>query len=170
MTLADYPPLNASLNALSTVFISAGWLCIRAERKLAHIVCMSVAIVTSSAFLTCYLIFHYSIRGSIRFTDHSAARPIYFVLLITHIMLAFTTVPLVICTVIPALRARWLAHRRIARYTMPIWLYVSVTGVIVYFMLYQWFPSDEIKTKLAPAAVHDSWQLLPADNEAPAAR
>lgn len=156
MQLADFPPLNASLNALSTVFITAGWLFIRAERKVAHAVCMSVAVVTSSAFLTCYLIYHFSIRGSIRFTDTSIARPIYYVLLLTHVLLAFTTLPLVIATVIPAVRARWAAHRRIARWTMPIWLYVSVTGVIVYFMLYKWFPSDEIKTKLAPRSAEIS--------------
>jgi putative membrane protein len=149
MTVADFPALNATLNALSTAFIAAGWWLIRNERKTPHIACMVSAIITSSAFLTCYLIYHAKV-GSIRFTDHSIARPIYYFLLITHVVLAFAVAPLVTASVIPALRARWDKHRRISRWTMPIWLYVSVTGVIVYFMLYRWFPSDEIKTRLTP--------------------
>ena len=151
MTIADLPALNASLNGLSTLFIAAGWVCILREKKVAHAACMGLAVVTSAAFLTCYLIYHAKV-GSIRFTDHSVARPIYFFLLITHIMLAFATVPLVAAAIAPALRARWASHRRVTRWTLPVWLYVSVTGVIVYFMLYQWFPSDEIRTKLRPMA------------------
>lgn len=147
MTVAELPAINASLNGLSTLFITAGWICILRERKVAHATCMGLAILTSSAFLTCYLIYHAKV-GSIRFTDQSLARPIYFALLLTHVVLAFATVPLVIAAVVPALRAQWGTHRRVTRLTLPVWLYVSVTGVIVYFMLYQWFPSDEIRTKL----------------------
>ena len=153
MTIAEYPALNATLNAASTVFIAAGWALIRRERKLAHITCMCAAIVTSSAFLTCYLYFHYHVPGgSIHFDyPNAVAKWVYFPLLITHVMLAFAVVPLVVSSVVPALRQRWGAHRAVSAYTMPIWLYVSVTGVIVYLMLYKWFPSTEIESKLHPA-------------------
>lgn len=157
MTIAEYPALNATLNAASTLFIAAGWAFARRELKLAHITCMCAAIVTSSAFLACYLYFHYHVPGgSIHFDypdkEHpSAWRWVYFPLLITHVMLAFAVVPLVVSSVIPAWRQRWGAHRAVSAYTMPIWLYVSVTGVIVYLMLYKWFPSTEIETKLHPA-------------------
>ncbi len=137
MTLADFPALNASLNALSTVFIATGWALIRQERKTAHVACMCAAMVTSSGFLACYLWFHFHVPGgSIHFDYPDPAHPgpwrwVYYPLLITHVLLAFS----------------------VSAYTMPIWLYVSVTGVIVYMMLYQWFPSSEIRTKLhaAPA-------------------
>ncbi len=152
MTLAEFPALNATLNGLSTVFIASGWTLIRRERKRAHIACMCAAVLTSSAFLSCYLYFHYHVPGgSIHFDyPNATAKWVYFPLLITHVTLAFAVVPLVVCSVIPALRARWGKHRAVSAYTMPIWLYVSVTGVIVYFMLYQWFPSGEIQTKLHP--------------------
>lgn len=152
MTLADFPAFNASLNGLSTLFIGAGWVLIRRERKAAHIACMSAATVTSTAFLASYLYFHYHVPGgSIHFDYPSVgAKWVYFPLLITHVTLAFAVVPLVVSSVVPALRARWGAHRAVSAYTMPIWLYVSVTGVLVYFMLYRWFPSGEIETKLHP--------------------
>jgi uncharacterized membrane protein YozB (DUF420 family) len=91
-------------------------------------------------------------EGSVKFTAGGWVRPVYYVILITHLILAFTILPLVIITVIPALRGRFDRHRRIGRFTMPIWLYVSITGVIVYFMLYQWYPSthfDELKKRYA---------------------
>ena len=153
MTLADFPALNATLNGLSTVFIAVGWTFISRQRQRPHIVCMISATVTSAAFLACYLYYHFTLKGmSIHFTYPGPVRWIYYTLLITHIMLAFAVVPLVTAAYIPAVRQRWESHRRIGKITMPIWLYVSVTGVIVYFMLYQWFPSDEIKTKLQPHA------------------
>ena len=98
---------------------------------------MITALISSSAFLVSYLIYH-AHAGSVRFTAAGLVRPIYFTILLTHVLLAFTILPLVIITVVPALRRRWDKHRRMGRWTMPIWLYVSVTGVIVYFMLYQW--------------------------------
>ncbi len=152
MTIAEFPALNATLNGASTLFIAAGWALVRRELKTAHIVCMCAAIVTSSAFLACYLYFHYHVPGgSIHFDyPNAAAKWVYFPLLITHVMLAFGVVPLVAASVVPALRQRWGAHRAVSAYTMPIWLYVSVTGVIVYLMLYRWFPSSEIETKLHP--------------------
>ena len=151
MTLADFPALNATLNGLSTVFIATGWTLIRAQRQVAHAVCMILATITSSVFLSCYLYYHFTLHGmSIHFTYPGVVKWVYYVLLLTHVLLAFTVPPLVISTLVPALRRRWASHRRMGRWTMPIWLYVSVTGVIVYMMLYQWFPSDEIKTKLGP--------------------
>jgi putative membrane protein len=101
---------------------------------------MSVALITSALFLTCYLIYHFNVVGVTRFTHPGWPKAIYFFILLTHIPLAALTLPLVILTIIPALRARYDKHRRIAKWTMPIWLYVSVTGVLVYLMLYVWFP------------------------------
>jgi putative membrane protein len=142
MTLQDLPALNASLNALSTFFIVVGLILIKADRKQAHIVAMSAALVTSALFLTSYLIYHFNVTGVTRFTHPGWPRRIYFFILLTHIPLAAITVPLVLLTIIPALRARYDAHRRIARWTWPIWLYVSVTGVLVYLMLYVWYPAS----------------------------
>jgi putative membrane protein len=146
MNVFDLPPVNATLNGLSTCFIIAGWTAIRMERKLTHIACMLTALVFSTAFLACYLTYHFGLlsavgEGSVRFTHEGWVRPLYYGILIPHVLLAFTILPLVIITVIPALRARFAWHRKMGRFTMPIWLYVSITGVIVYFMLYQWFPS-----------------------------
>jgi uncharacterized membrane protein YozB (DUF420 family) len=155
MNVFDLPPVNASLNGLSTCLIAIGWTAIRREHKRLHIVCMVTALVCSTAFLACYLTYHFGMmravgEGSVRFTAEGWVRPVYYVILISHLLLAFTILPLVIITVVPALRARFDRHRRIGRFTMPIWLYVSVTGVIVYFMLYQWYPSthfDELKKR-----------------------
>ena len=146
MTVSDLPALNASLNALSTVFISAGWLLIRRGHWRQHIACMITAVLTSAAFLASYLTYHW-LRGgqSTRFAGTGLIRPIYFTILISHILLAFAILPLVIMTLLPAFRRAWEKHTRLGRWTMPIWLYVSVTGVLVYFMLYQWFPSASIR-------------------------
>ncbi len=141
MTISDLPALNASLNALSTVFISAGWYLIRRGHWRQHIACMIASVITSTVFLASYLTYHYARGGkSTLFSGQGIIRPIYFTILITHIFLAFTILPLVIITLVPVFRRRWDKHRRIGRWTMPIWLYVSVTGVLVYFMLYRWFP------------------------------
>jgi putative membrane protein len=142
MTLQELPALNASLNALSTFFIVVGLILIKADRKQAHILAMSAALVTSTLFLTSYLIYHFNVTGVTRFTHPGWPRRIYFFILLTHIPLAAINVPLVLLTIIPALRARYDAHRRIARWTWPIWLYVSVTGVLVYLMLYVWYPAS----------------------------
>jgi putative membrane protein len=155
MNVFDLPPVNALLNALSTCFIAAGWVAILRDRKWTHITCMLTALVCSTIFLTCYLTYHFVLlsavgEGSVKFTTEGWVRPVYYVILITHLILAFTILPLVTITVIPALRARFDRHRRMGRFTMPIWLYVSVSGVIVYFMLYQWYPSthfDELKLR-----------------------
>jgi putative membrane protein len=97
-------------------------------------------VVTSTIFLACYLTYHFTVRIMTKFPPLGWIQKFYYVMLTSHILLAFVTLPLVILTLIPALRARYDKHRRIARWTMPIWLYVSVTGVLVYMMLYQWFP------------------------------
>ena len=106
---------------------------------------MITAFVSSTFFLAGYLIYHAHVgEKSIRFTAPGYRAPIYFPMLISHILLAFVTLPLVILTLIPVFRRRWDKHRRIARWTMPIWLYVSVTGVLVYLMLYKWFPPPSL--------------------------
>ncbi len=141
MTVNDLPALNASLNALSTVFIVAGLIAIKSDRKIAHISAMVSALVTSTAFLASYLTYHWMKAGVVtKFTEPGWPKVTYFIILFTHIPLAALTLPLVFLTVIPALRARYDRHRRWAKITFPVWLYVSVTGVLVYFMLYVWFP------------------------------
>lgn len=141
MTTADLPAINASLNALATAFIVLGLCFIKGERKLAHIVCMVAALVSSAAFLTCYLIYHYAKAGHVTHFTHSGwPKTLYFIILGTHTPLAVGVLPFIILAVVRALQARYDAHRKWARIAAPIWLYVSVTGVLVYLMLYVWFP------------------------------
>jgi uncharacterized membrane protein YozB (DUF420 family) len=141
MTVQDLPAVNASLNALSTVFILAGITFIKNEMKQAHILSMLAALVTSTAFLACYLTYHYFKAGHVTYFTHPGwPKTLYMLILWTHIPLAALTVPLVIMTITPAFQARYDKHRRMAKWTFPIWLYVSVTGVLVYLMLYVWFP------------------------------
>ena len=139
MAISDLPAINASFNAISTVFISLGWWLIRRGFWRQHIACMITALVSSSLFLAGYLVYHAQI-GEKSSGYSGLIAWFYFPLLISHILLAFVTLPLVIATLIPVFRRRWDKHRRIAKWTMPIWLYVSVTGVLVYLLLYQWFP------------------------------
>ena len=144
MGIYDLPAVNATLNGISTMFIIGGLVCIKAGKKRGHIACMASALLTSAAFLACYLVYHYY-AGSVKFTyEGSVVRTIYFALLISHIILAALILPLVVMTVVPALRRRFEKHKRVARWTAPIWLYVSVTGVVIYLMLYRWFPSSDI--------------------------
>lgn len=139
MLIEDLPALNASLNSVTTVLLLAGWICIKCKKRSAHTAFMVLALIVSAAFLTSYLIYHYHV-GSVKFASKEPViRAIYFFILITHIILAVVNVPLIILTVVPALRKRFDKHRRIARWTLPSWLYVSVTGVLVYFMCYQWY-------------------------------
>jgi putative membrane protein len=145
MAISDLPALNASLNFISTVFLSFAWFFIRRGHWRRHMVFMIVALISSTVFLTGYLIYHYHVgEKSTHFTAPGIVRPIYFAMLISHILLAFVTLPLVILTLLPVFRRRWDKHRRIARWTMPIWLYVSITGVLVYLMLYRWFPPASV--------------------------
>src|SRR5690349_11217666 len=130
MTLQDLPLLNARLNGLATVFIVIGIASIKSDRKSLHITSMTAALLTSTAFLTSYVIYHLH-HGATKFTYPGWPRLVYYPLLISHVILAVVIVPLIIMTVIPALRARFDRHRRVAARTWPLWLYVSVTGVIV---------------------------------------
>ncbi len=143
MTISDLPAINASLNLISTVFISAGWFWIRRNVWKRHVPCMIAAVISSALFLTGYIVYHVHVgEKSSGYRGWLAA--IYFPMLASHVLLAFVTLPLVILTLIPVFRRRWDRHRRIGRWTMPIWLYVSVTGVIVYLMLYKWFPPPSV--------------------------
>jgi uncharacterized membrane protein YozB (DUF420 family) len=130
------PGLNASLNALSAVFLSFGYVFIRQRRIGRHRACMLAALVTSTLFLTSYVVYHLHV-GSVPFSGQGIARRIYFTILITHIILAAAIVPLVLVTVSRALTRRFDRHRTIARVTLPLWMYVSVTGVVIYLMLYR---------------------------------
>lgn len=147
MNLYDLPKLNALLNVLTTLLLITGWLFIRRRNKRGHITCMVSALCTSTLFLTSYLIYHAQ-AGSIRFTETGWPRTIYFFILLTHTVLAAIVLPLVVATVIPAVKKKWKWHRKIARWTLPVWLYVSVTGVLVYLMLYVWFPSKMLLERL----------------------
>jgi len=141
ISIPDLPAVNASLNFISTVFISTGWYLIRRGHWRRHVACMIVAVISSTLFLAGYVTYHLHVgERSTHFTAQGIVRHLYFAMLISHILLAFITLPLVILTLIPVFRRRWERHTRIARWTMPIWLYVSVTGVLVYFMVYKWFP------------------------------
>lgn len=138
MSYADLAPVNASLNAAATVALLLGFFFIKTGRVRAHIITMVTALIISAVFLTCYLIYHYHV-GSVKFAGQGIIRPIYFTLLISHIILAVVNLPLIFMTVIPALGKRFDKHRRWAKITFPSWLYVSVTGVIVYLMCYHWW-------------------------------
>lgn len=135
MTVHDLPAVNATLNGISGVLLFIGWLMIRARRLDAHRRVMLAAFATSSLFLVTYLVYHAQV-GSVPFTRQGLVRPIYFAILISHIVLAAITLPLALITLSRALRERFARHRAIARWTLPIWGYVSVTGVLVYVLLY----------------------------------
>ena len=136
MTVHDLPAVNASLNALAGILLVIGYAMIRGRRIAEHRRCMIAAFVTSSLFLVCYVIYHAQV-GSVRFTREGLVRPVYYTILITHVTLAAAVPPLAMLTLSRGLKARYPQHVRIARWTLPIWLYVSVTGVLVYVLLYQ---------------------------------
>jgi uncharacterized membrane protein YozB (DUF420 family) len=135
---AIFPVINATLNGTSAVLLLVGHNFIKRGRMAAHRAVMISAIVTSSLFLTSYLYYHLHV-GSVRFQGHGFWSYVYYTILISHTLLAITIVPLVIITLIRALRERFDRHAAIARWTYPLWLYVSVTGVVIYFMLYHLF-------------------------------
>ncbi len=140
ISVTQLPDVNAALNSLSAVFLLVGYRFIRLKNQQAHRRCMIAAFSCSMLFLVSYLVYHYQV-GSVSFKGQGWIRPVYFTILITHTILATAVVPLALITLIRALRERFDAHRRIARWTFPIWVYVSVTGVIVYGMLYWLVPS-----------------------------
>jgi uncharacterized membrane protein YozB (DUF420 family) len=133
------PHLNAVLNTTSALLLLLGFTLIRLGRVRAHRNCQVTAVLTSTLFLISYLTYHYH-HGSTRFAGQGIARPLYFSILITHTILAVVIVPLIVVTLYRAARGDFIRHRRIARWTLPLWLYVSVTGVIVYLMLYHIYP------------------------------
>jgi uncharacterized membrane protein YozB (DUF420 family) len=136
---AFFPALNATLNGTSAVLLITGRVLIARGRIAAHRACMIAAVTASGLFLGCYLFFHFKV-GNILFLGQGWARPLYFTILISHVILAIVIVPLAVITLRRGLKGRYDKHRAIARWAWPLWMYVSVTGVIVYFMLYQWFP------------------------------
>jgi uncharacterized membrane protein YozB (DUF420 family) len=136
VNLADLPGLNALLNTTSALLLAAGYGLARAGRREAHRRVMLAALATSALFLTSYLVYHAQV-GSVRYTGRGALRVVYFTVLLSHTFLAAAIVPLVAVTLARALRGRIDDHRRVARYTLPLWAYVSVTGVAVYLMLYR---------------------------------
>ncbi len=137
ISIGDLPTLNAVLNGTSAVLLAFGYLFIRRKKVNLHKACMVSAFVTSTLFLVSYLFYHYH-AGSKAFPGEGWTRPVYFAILISHVILATVTLPLSIVTLARGLRGRFEKHRSIARWALPIWLYVSVTGVAVYLMLYRW--------------------------------
>ena len=135
----DLPTLNAAINTVSFLLLLGGFWAIRGKRIQVHRAFMLMAVGTSILFLISYVIYHVEV-GSVPFRGHGIYRPLYFTILITHIVLAISIVPLVIITVLRALRGQIDRHKRIVRWTLPIWLYVSVTGVVIYMMVFVWFP------------------------------
>jgi uncharacterized membrane protein YozB (DUF420 family) len=131
----SHPALNATLNALAACFLLCGYVLIRRGRREAHKRAMLAAFACSAVFLVSYLVYHYQV-GSVKFQGQGWIRPVYFALLLSHTVLAVAIVPLVLVTLSRALREGFDAHRRIARWTLPLWLYVSVTGVVIYVLLY----------------------------------
>ena len=140
MNTTDLPAINASLNGLSAALLTAGYAFIRNGKKDAHRACMIAAFAVSTVFLVCYVIYHLQV-GSVKFTGQGWIRPVYFFVLITHIVLAASTLPLAVVTLYRGLSGRFEQHRAIARWALPVWWYVSVTGVVVYWMLYHLYRS-----------------------------
>jgi len=134
-----HPALNATLNGASAILLAAGYVAIRGGRRELHKKLMLTAFFVSCAFLVSYLIYHYRIHQVIHFQGQGWIRPVYFTILISHTILAVLIVPLIIISLRRALLERYDKHRLIARWTLPLWFYVSVTGVIVYFMVYQFY-------------------------------
>ena len=141
MSLASIlPPLNAALNALSATLVVSGYLCIRRGKTAQHKRCMLSALGVSTLFLAGYLILR-AVAGMTRFTGEGWIRPVYFAILFSHTVLAAVIVPLVLVTVVRAVRGEFDRHVRVARWTLPLWLYVSLTGVLIYWLLYHLYPS-----------------------------
>ena len=138
MTLLDLPTVNATLNSIAGVFLLTGYIAIKNNKKELHIKMMIAALITSAAFLTCYLIYHYHVPSK-KFPDLGFIKTIYYLILFPHIILAAAMVPMILKTFWHAYKQEWEKHKKIARITFPIWMYVSVTGVLVYLMLYHWF-------------------------------
>jgi len=135
-SIYDMPVLNALLNGIGFVLLLTGFFFIRRGKINAHKSCMIAAFMVSILFLVSYLIYHYQV-GSVRFTKEGWIRPLYFTILISHTILAMAVPPLAVITLFRAVKERFARHKKIARWTLPIWMYVSITGVVIYWMLYQ---------------------------------
>lgn len=147
MSFSNLPAVNALLNGLSAIFLGAGYYFIRQKNQAAHRNCMVAAFITSIFFLACYITYHTYLayvlhRGPTIFRNPAWFRPIYLGILFTHTILAIVIVPLALMTLSRALKQRFDRHRAIARWTWPLWMYVSVTGVLIYFLLYRIFPQS----------------------------
>lgn len=140
MNVHELPLVNASLNGAATVLIVSGLCAVKARKVTLHRVCMVAAIAVSAAFLACYLFYHFNVGTVTKFTHSGWPKTVYYVVLATHVPLAALVLPLLVLTVLPAIKDNLDAHRRWAKITFPVWLYVSVTGVLVYLMLYVWYP------------------------------
>ena len=136
LEVTDLPEVNATLNAISTFLLATGYIFIRRGQTQEHRLCRLAAFATSALFLASYLIYHFNV-GSVAFTGQGTIRTVYFTILISHIILAIAILPMAIVTLLRALRGQLESHRRIARWTLPLWVYVSGTGGVVYWMLYQ---------------------------------
>lgn len=140
MTLHDLPAVNATLNGLSAVLLTAGFIFIKRGNKIAHRNCMVSALISSTIFLACYLTYHFTVKTLTRFVEPAWFKPYYLALLISHTILAAAILPLIITTVTFAAKQNFEKHKKFARWTWPLWLYVSITGVVIYLLLYQIFP------------------------------
>lgn len=137
------PALNATLNGIASVCLILGLIFIKRKERGRHKVAMLTAVSCSILFLTSYLIYHFGHAGITRFTTEGWPRTLYFTILWTHTPLAAIVAPLIVVTLKRALKSNFTAHSKLARWTFPIWMYVSITGVLIYFMLYRWFPSTD---------------------------
>lgn len=145
MSIYDLPAVNATLNGLSAIFLTLGFIFIKRGNKRAHMRCMITAFCTSVIFLGCYLTYHIYLawvlgRGPTRFVNPAWFKPIYLTILGTHTILAIAIVPMILMTLWRAKKERFELHKKIARWTWPLWMYVSVTGVVIYLLLYKIFP------------------------------
>jgi putative membrane protein len=138
LPLDQFPALNATLNSITTLLLSLGFVFIKTGRIQAHRRCMISAFATSAVFLACYLYYHFH-HPTTKFTTQGPIQIVYYIVLGTHVILALVVLPFIFAAFYQALRGNFEKHKKIVRWTWPIWMYVSVTGVLVYFMLYQWF-------------------------------
>ncbi|MBI3837214.1 MAG: DUF420 domain-containing protein [Planctomycetia bacterium] len=162
-TVEQLPSVNATLNALAAILLLLGWVQIKTGRERAHKISMLSAFTVSIAFLTCYLVYHFQV-GSVPFQGPPAVRPVYYSILITHVILAATVPVLAGITIYLGLKDRRAKHRRLARWTFPIWLYVSITGVVIYVMLYHLYPASGEKFIIErPSGVFPAAEISGAD-------
>ena len=150
----DLPLINACLNSLSTFLLISGFIAIKRKKEETHKKFMVAAFITSGVFLACYLYYHFT-AGHFKFTGEGTIRTIYFLILVPHILLAMVMLPMIILTFIRAFKGQWEKHKKIARITFPIWLYVSITGVVLYLYIYVWFPGNLKKQDKAPVQTEE---------------